>query len=317
MTGQAAMQKRYNDLATHLRAMFGCRVQKISVDAGLSCPNRDGRLSTGGCIYCNARGSGTGAHRAGRSISSQLAAGKLALAHRYGAEKFIAYFQSYSNTYAPLPVLKALYDEALGVPGIVGLSIGTRPDCVSPPVLELIADYARQRLVWVEYGLHSARDETLAHLNRGHNAGCFFKAVALTRNRGIRICAHVILGLPGETRADMLYTADRLADAGIDGLKLHLLYVVKGTPMEALWRTRDYRCLEQQEYVDLACDILERIPPSVVIQRLTGDPHPAELAAPAWCRNKAATLAMIDAELERRNSHQGARAAPAATGPVS
>jgi hypothetical protein len=311
------MHKRYNDLATHLRAMFGCRVQKISVDAGLSCPNRDGRLATGGCIYCNARGSGTGAHRAGRSIALQLAAGKQALARRYGAEKFIAYFQSFSNTYAPVPVLKTLYDEALGVPGIVGLSIGTRPDCVSPPVLELLADYARERLVWVEYGLQSARDETLARIRRGHDAECFFRAAALTRRRGIRICAHVILGLPGETRADMLYTAGRLADAGIDGLKLHLLYVIKGTPMEALWRSGEYRCLEQQEYVDLVCDVLERIPAAVVIQRLTGDPHPEELAAPAWCRNKAATLASIEAELERRDSRQGVRAGASARGPVS
>ena len=207
------MQKRYNDLATHLRTLFGCRVQKISVDAGLSCPNRDGHLATGGCIYCNSRGSGTGAHRAGLSISAQLAAGKQALARRYGAEKFIAYFQAFSNTYAPVEVLKALYDEALAVPGIVGLSIGTRPDCVTAPVLDLLAGYARQRLVWVEYGLQSARDETLVRIHRGHDAGCFFRAVELTRNRGIRICAHVILGLPGETRADMLYTADRLADA--------------------------------------------------------------------------------------------------------
>ena len=306
------MQKRYNDLATHLRTLFGCRVQKISVDAGLSCPNRDGHLATGGCIYCNSRGSGTGAHRAGLSISAQLAAGKQALARRYGAEKFIAYFQAFSNTYAPEEVLKALYDEALAVPGIVGLSIGTRPDCVTAPVLDLLAGYARQRLVWVEYGLQSARDETLVRIHRRHDAGCFFRAVELTRNRGIRICAHVILGLPGETRADMLYTADRLADAGIDGLKLHVLYVVKGTPMEALFRSGEYRCLEQQEYVDLACDVLERIPASVVIQRLTGDPHPEELTAPAWCRNKAATLAMIGAELERRNSRQGARAASAA-----
>ncbi len=310
MTGQAATPKRYNDLATHLRAMFGCRVQKISVDAGLSCPNRDGRLATGGCIYCNTRGSGTGAHRRGLSISDQLAAGKQALARRYGAEKFIAYFQAFSNTHAPVPVLKALYDEALGVPGIVGLSIGTRPDCVSDPILELLADYARQRLVWVEYGLQSARDETLARIHRGHDAGCFFRAVESTRNRGIRICAHVILGLPGETRADMLYTAGRLADAGVDGLKLHTLYVVRGTPMEALFRAGGYRCLEQQEYVGLVCDVLERTPASVVIQRLTGDPRPEELVAPAWCREKAATLAMIRAELERRDSHQGARVDP-------
>lgn len=311
------MPKRYNDLAAHLRARFGCRVQKIPVDAGLSCPNRDGHPAAGGCIYCNARGSGTGAHRAGLSISAQLAAGKRALARRYGAQKFIAYFQAFSNTYAPVAVLKALYEEALAVPDIVGLSIGTRPDCIGPPVLDLLEDYAGQRLVWVEYGLQSARDETLARIHRGHDADCFFRAAALTRQRGISVCAHVILGLPGERRADMLYTAERLADAGIDGLKLHVLYVVRGTPMEALFRAGGYRCLEQQEYVDLVCDVLERIPASVVIQRLTGDPHPEELVAPAWCRNKAATLAMITAELERRDSRQGVRTAAGASGPAS
>jgi hypothetical protein len=308
--GQAAPQKRYNDLAAHLRGLFGCRVQKITVDAGLSCPNRDGRLAAGGCIYCNARGSGTGAHSRGLSISAQLAAGKQALARRYGARKFIAYFQSFSNTYAPLPLLKALYDEALAVPDIVGLAIGTRPDCISEPVLELLAAYACRRLVWVEYGLQSARDETLARINRGHDAACFFDAAAATRRRGIRVCAHVILGLPGEGRADMLYTAERLAAAGIDGLKLHALYVVKGTPMEALYRRGEYRCLEQGEYAALACDVLERIQDTVVIQRLTGDPHPEELVAPAWCREKAATLTMIQAELERRGTRQGLRAGP-------
>lgn len=311
MTGQAAPQKRYNDLAAHLRGLFGCRVQKITVDAGLSCPNRDGRVAAGGCIYCNARGSGTGAHGRGLSISAQLAAGKRALARRYGARKFIAYFQSFSNTYAPVPVLQALYEEALAVPDIVGLAIGTRPDCISDPVLALLEAYARRHLIWVEYGLQSARDETLARINRGHDAACFFDAAAATRRRGIRVCAHVILGLPGEARADMLYTAERLAAAGIDGLKLHALYVVKGTRMEALYRRGGYRCLEQREYAALACDVLERIPGTVVIQRLTGDPHPEELVAPDWCRQKAATLAMIRAELERRDSRQGLRADPA------
>jgi uncharacterized protein len=314
VTGQAAPQKRYNDLAGHLRGLFGCRVQKITLDAGLSCPNRDGRLGTGGCIYCNARGSGTGAHTRGLSITVQLAEGKRVLARRYGAKKFIAYFQSFSNTYAPVSVLASLYDEALAVPDIVGLSIGTRPDCISAPVLDLLEAYAKSRLVWVEYGLQSARDETLARIHRGHDAACFFTAAAATRRRGIRVCAHVIAGLPGETRADLLYTAARLAEAGIDGLKLHALYVVRGTPLEALYRSGAYRCLEQPEYVALACDVLERIPGGVVIQRLTGDPHPEELAAPDWCRRKTATLAMIRTELERRGTRQGARAASAALG---
>jgi hypothetical protein len=299
------MHRRYSDLNTYLRARFGCRVQKITVDAGLTCPNRDGTLATGGCIYCNARGSGTGAHARGVSIGEQLRAGKEALARRYRAEKFIAYFQAFSNTYAPVERLKALYDEALAVEGVVGLAIGTRPDCVSEPVLDLLEGYARSRMVWVEYGLQSARDETLARIHRGHDAACFLEAVAATRGRGIGICAHVILGLPRETPEDMLFTARTLAAAGIDALKLHVLYVVKGTRLEALHRRGEFRCLEQAEYIERVCDFLEHTPERVVIQRLTGDPHPEELVAPGWCRDKAATLAGIRLALERRDTWQG------------
>jgi radical SAM protein (TIGR01212 family) len=299
------MKLRYRDFNTYLRSLYGCRVQKITVDAGLSCPNRDGTLSTGGCIYCNDRGSGTGAHDRGRSITEQLVQGKQALFRRYRAGKFLAYFQSFSNTYGPVETLKALYDEALAVEDIVGLSIGTRPDCVDKPVIELLQAYARKHLIWVEYGLQSANDETLNRINRGHDVQCFKDAVRATADRGIRICAHVILGLPDETREDMLNTAKAIADLGIDGLKLHLLYVVRGTRLETLLRQGKFRCLEQQEYVDLVCDFLERIPPDMIIQRLTGDPHPDELVAPQWSRQKSDTLARIRQTLEKRDSWQG------------
>ena len=302
------MDKRYNDLNTYLRSIYGCRVQKISIDAGLSCPNRDGTISTGGCIYCNARGSGTGAHNRGLTITEQLLQGKSALSRRYKANKFLAYFQSFSNTYAPLDKLKQLYDEALAVEDVVGLSIGTRPDCVDEPVLDLLQDYARHHLVWIEYGLQSATDKTLELINRGHDVQCFQDAVRATSNRGIMICAHVILGLPGETARDILHTAGTIADLGIDGLKLHLLYVVKGTPLEALYRQGKFRCLEQQEYVDLVCDFLERLPPQMVIQRLTGDPHPDELVAPQWSLRKSETLQKIKDTLEKRDSRQGSKA---------
>ena len=301
------MDKRYNDLNTYLRSLFGCRVQKITVDAGLSCPNRDGRVSTGGCIFCNARGSGTGAHTRGLTVTDQLLQGKKSLARRYKAKKFLAYFQSFSNTYAPIDKLQKLYDEALAVEDIVGLSIGTRPDCVDLPVLELLQDYAGHHLIWIEYGLQSASDKTLELINRGHDVQCFKDAVRATLNRGIKICAHVILGLPGETRSDILQTARTISDLGIDGVKLHLLYVVKGTPLEALYRQGDYRCLEQQAYIDLVCDFLERIPPEMVIQRLTGDPHPEELVAPQWSREKTETIRKINETLERRDSSQGSK----------
>ncbi|MGD9181496.1 MAG: TIGR01212 family radical SAM protein [Desulfobacterales bacterium] len=298
-------KKRYNDLNSYLRNLFGCRVQKITIDAGLTCPNRDGTISTGGCIYCNIRGSGTGAHANGLTVTQQLRNGKKSLSRRYKAKKFIAYFQSFSNTYAPLQKLKDLYEEALAVDDIVGLSIGTRPDCVDDSILDLLQNYTGHYLVWIEYGLQSARNETLAFINRGHDVQCFLDAIEKTKNRGIRICAHVILGLPHETRRDILHTAETIARLGLDGVKLHLLYVVKGTRLEALYQQGEFKCLEQHEYVDLVCDFLERIPFDIVVQRLTGDPHRSELAAPAWSLNKTETLKLIRTTLEERDSWQG------------
>jgi len=299
--------QRYTDFNTYLRGMFGCRVQKITVDAGLTCPNRDGTLSTGGCIYCNVRGPGTGAYLRGLSIAEQVRQGKDRLSKRYKAKKFIAYFQSFSNTYAPVETLRRLYEEALTVEGVVGLSIGTRPDCTDEPVLALLTEYTGHYLVWLEYGLQSAHDTTLRRINRGHDRACFRDAVERTRGRGISICAHVILGLPGETREDMLETARFIADLGLDGVKIHLLYVVRGTPLADLYGQGQYRCLEQDEYVDLVCDFLERLPERMVIQRLTGDPHPEELVAPAWALKKAENLLRIRERLEERNTWQGKR----------
>jgi radical SAM protein (TIGR01212 family) len=299
------MPKRYYDLNSYFQRHFGQRVHKLSVDAGFTCPNRDGQLGRDGCIYCNARGSGTGAHAKGLSVTEQLTAGKAFVARRFKAKKFIAYFQAFSNTYAPLETLKKVYDEALAVPDVVGLAIGTRPDCIDESILALLSDYARQHLIWVEYGLQSIHDETLARIHRGHDFACFQSAVRATRHRGISICAHVILGLPGEGRDHMLKTARVLAQMGIDGIKLHLLYVVKGTALEALFRAGGYRCLEQRQYVDLVCDFLECLPPQMVIQRLTGDPHRDELVAPAWALKKGQTLQLIQQTLEVRDSWQG------------
>ncbi len=299
--------KRYNDFNGYLRSIFGCRVQKITIDAGLSCPNRDGSISRGGCIYCNFKGSGTGAHEKGLSVTDQIVQGKKALARRYKAKKFLAYFQSFSNTYAPIETLRNLYGQALAIEDVVGLSIGTRPDCVDDPILELLQGYAENHLVWIEYGLQSAHDSTLAFINRGHDFECFKQAVAATKNRGIKICAHVILGLPNERKAQMLETADAIAGLGIDGIKIHLLYVVKGTKLDDLYHQKKYTCLTQEEYVDIVCDFLERIPKDMVIQRLTGDPHPDELVAPRWSIQKAETLAQIKETLEKRDSWQGKR----------
>ncbi len=302
-----SMQKplRYYDLNTYFRERFGQRVHKLTVDAGFTCPNRDGRVGRGGCIYCNARGSGTGAHLEGLSITRQLEASKSAVAQRFKARRFIAYFQAFSNTYAPVARLRALYDEALAVPDVVGLAIGTRPDCIDEENLALLQGYAERHLVWLELGLQSSHDETLRRINRGHDAACFSNAVMAAAGRGIEICAHVILGLPGETRAHMLATADFLAGLPVDGIKLHLMYVVAGTPLAQLYSSGAYRCLEQAEYVELVCDVLERLPRRMVIQRLTGDPHRLELLAPAWALRKTETLNHIKRRLEERDTRQG------------
>ncbi|WP_373500009.1 TIGR01212 family radical SAM protein [Desulfococcus sp.] len=297
----------YRDFNTWLREQFGERVQKITVDAGLTCPNRDGRAGRGGCIYCNARGSGTGGHARGLSITRQIRNSRHVIARRYKARKFLVYFQSFSNTYAPLDTLRGMYDEALAaVDGIVGLSVGTRPDCVDEPVLELLQAYAEHAMIWVEYGLQSIHDETLRRIHRGHDAACFRRAVDATRGRGIRICAHVILGLPGETRGHMMETARAVAEMGIDGIKLHLLYVVRGTALDRLYREGAFQCLSQSEYVDRVCEFLEYLPKEMVIQRLTGDPHPEELAAPLWALERT-TLTRIRESLAESGRFQGKR----------
>ncbi|MFW6112763.1 MAG: TIGR01212 family radical SAM protein [Thermodesulfobacteriota bacterium] len=295
----------YRDLNSHLRERFGTRVQKVTLDAGLTCPNRDGRVGVGGCLYCNARGSGTGAWNRGQTITAQLEEGRARLGRRYGASRFIAYFQSFCNTYAPVDTLRALYQEALAFPEMVGLSIGTRPDCLSPEILDLLAALARERLLWLELGLQSAHDETLKRINRGHDVACFTQAAEAAAARGLEVVAHVILGLPGEGPAEMMATARYLAGLPLQGVKIHLLYVVRGSGLEEMYRAGSYRPLEAEEYVGLVADFLELLPPHLIIHRLTGDPHREELAVPIWSLNKSEVLTGIREELARRKSRQG------------
>lgn len=298
-------KKRYSDYNTYLRNRFGQRVQKISIDAGLSCPNRDGTLSHKGCIYCNTRGSGSGLSAAGLSIEEQINTLKIGAQKKYKAKKFLAYFQSYSNTYTGLNHLKSMFDEALSCEGMVGMAIGTRPDCIDIPKLDLIESYTKKYLVWVEYGLQSAHDITLKTINRGHTFQDFVNAVMLTRGRHIEICTHVILGLPGESRKMMLETARILADLPVNGIKLHLQYVIKGTALDDLWKKGIFTPLDQDEYADLVCDFIERLPKHIIIQRITGDPHTQELRAPLWAGKYRETFNLIQETLEKRDSFQG------------
>ncbi len=298
--------KRYRDFNTYLREIFGERVQKISLDAGLGCPNRDGTISRKGCIFCDTRGSGTGAFlNHGLSIHEQIIQSQSFIRKRYKAQKFIAYFQSFTNTYAPAPKLKSIYNQALEHEGMVGLSVATRPDCVDRDILTLLSSYQKGYLVWVEYGLQSAHDSTLKKINRGHDVACFEKSINLTHAYGLNSCAHIILGLPGEDRKMMLETARFLSNLPIQGIKIHLLYVVENTPLAELYNRGLFRCLEREEYVDLVVDFLEILRPDIIVQRLTGDPIRSELAAPLWAIEKTKNLRIIQETLERRDTWQG------------
>lgn len=297
--------RRYNDFNNYLRKRFGCRVQKITIDGGFSCPNRDGTLSFGGCIYCDSKGSGTGDARRIGSIKKQIQHAKAQLAVRYKAEKFIAYFQAFTNTYAPCDILRKRYDEALTDCDIVGLAIGTRPDCIDEARLDLVEQYTSTHMVWIEYGLQSMHNRTLQKINRGHTFEDFVRAIRMTRGRNILICVHVILGLPGESREDVLDTATALAGLGIDGIKIHSLYVLKESPLARLFQAGGYTTLEQETYVEWVTAFLERLSPNVVIQRLTGDPDASALLAPAWSLNKQQTLSLIQETLEAREAWQG------------
>jgi len=297
-------QPAYRTLSSYLREKFGQRVQKITLDAGLNCPNRD-KDKKGGCIYCNAKGSGTGARALGKSIKEQIDTQMAIMHRRYKASAYIAYFQSYSNTYADVDTLKAIYDEILAYPEIVGLAIGTRPDCIDEEKLALISSYTPERLVWLEYGLQSASDDTLARINRGHDVKTFIDAVDLTAQYNIRICAHIIIGLPGEHMEQYINSAKLIASLPVSDVKLHLLYIIKGTPMETMFRQGTYTPLSMDEYAQAVAHVIAHLRDDMVIQRITGDPHTDELVAPAWALDKSQVRTAIHEKMEQLDLYQG------------
>lgn len=299
-------RKAFNLYSTHLKQRFGGRVHKISVDAGFGCPNRHGGREAHGCIFCDPGGSGAVGIERSEPIAGQIERAKELMRRKYRAKWFIAYFQPFSNTFAPVATLRDRYDQAMAVEDMVGLAVGTRPDCLPEPVLDLLGEYHERTYLWLELGLQSIHDRTLDFLRRGHDYACFLDAYRRAKQRGLRICAHVILGLPGETRDDILATADELARLEVDGVKLHLLHILNGTPLGELYKQGQISMLAMQEYVELAVDFIERLPPETLIQRLTGDGPRDILLAPAWSLNKWEVLNAIDAELERRGTCQGA-----------
>ena len=298
---------RYNAFSEELKKVFGCRVQRLSVDAGFTCPNRDGSVGVDGCVFCGGKGSGSFGILPGAGVAAQLEHAKEVMVRKYKAAQFIAYFQSYSNTYAPAAHLQRLYDEALAVPDVVGLIVGTRPDCLPEETLDLLASYAQRCYFWLELGLQSHLDRTLAQIGRGHDLASFTAAVEGCRKREIRVCAHIILGLPGESRQEMLSGADFLNQAGVGGVKIHLLHVMRGTRLASQYQENMFRVLDRDEYVGLVCDFLERLDPRIVVQRLTGDGNRQDLIAPLWSLQKFEVLNCIDGELERRGTRQGER----------
>jgi radical SAM protein (TIGR01212 family) len=300
-------QQRYYPFSRFLRQLFGTRVQRVTIDAGFTCPNVDGTITVGGCVYCDNRSFSPNRRLPRTTIREQVRRGIAILGKRYGVDRFLAYFQAATNTHAPVEKLRRLYDEALDHPQIVGLAIGTRPDSVPDPVLDLLQEYARGRYVCLELGLQTIHDRSLDWMNRGHHYDAFVDAVRRCQGRGLDLCAHVILGLPGESHAHMMATAEALAGLPVHAVKIHNLHVVRDTPLEDQYREGSVRLFERDEYVSVVCDFLERLPPGIVIHRLSGDAPPDYLVAPTWCLDKPALLQAIHDELECRDSWQGKR----------
>jgi radical SAM protein (TIGR01212 family) len=300
-------RKRYYDLKSYWINRFGCRVHKLPIDAGFTCPNRDGRAAAGGCIYCDGRGSALRQAGPLPSVGEQINRGKALYRKRQKAEKFIAYFQTFTNTYAPPEKLRPLYDEALAIEGVIGLSIGTRPDCIPDETLALIRSYAERHHVWLEFGLQSIHDRTLHAINRGHNSAAFCDAICRAGGGAILICVHIIVGLPGESREEILKTAKTIAALPVQGIKIHSLLALGGTVLGERYLQGEITLMTRDAYVGTVCDILEILPPEMVIQRLTAEGYRDIFLGPAWAGNKLAVLNAIDQELEKRDSWQGKR----------
>ena len=298
--------KRYNQYSEFLKQKFGAKVYKITLDAGFSCPNRDGTISSSGCIFCDDGGSFSQAHSNRLSIEEQVRVGAEALAKRFKAKKFMSYFQAFTNTYKPVDELEKIYRASLNHPDIVGISIGTRPDCVDDEKLKLISSFTPDYYTWIEYGLQSVHDKTLKKINRGHDYKCFLEAYEKTKNYGINTCLHIILNL-FETYDEMMETARTIAKLEPDGVKIHMLVALEGTRVADMYRNGEIDFMTEEEYVSTVCDFLEYLPPKTTIHRLAGNGLRTELVAPRWIGKKLDTLNRIDRELERRGSRQGAK----------
>lgn len=296
--------KPYHTLNHYLREKFGEKVFKISLDAGFSCPNRDGTISFGGCVFCSERGSGDFAGSRCFSIDKQFEDIKIMMNKKWKEGKYVAYFQAYTNTYAPVEVLREKYEQAISQPGVVALAIATRPDCLEEPVLELLEEISKKLYLWVELGLQSSKDSTAKLINRGYKLEVFEKALKALRERNIDVVVHTIFGLPEESEEDMLDTIRYVASKPIQGIKLHLLHLMENTPMVKLYDQGRLKFLTQEQYVNLVCRAITLLPEDMVIHRLTGDAPRELLIGPMWSLKKWEVLNSIDNTLRDNGWYQ-------------
>ena len=297
----------YNDYGSWLTAQLGFKTQKISLNAGFTCPNRDGRVGTGGCTYCNNQTFNPDYCQTEKSVAQQLEEGKQFFARKYPEMKYLAYFQAYTNTYDSLESLRSKYEEALRVAGVVGLVIGTRPDCMPADLLDYLEELSRRTFLLVEYGVESVYDETLRRINRGHTHAQTVDAIRRTAERGIRVGAHLILGLPGESRAMMLAEAGTLSALPLTTLKLHQLQLIRGTRMaeEYLRNPADFHLFSADEYIDLVIDFVERLRPDLVLERFVSQSPSSLLAVPGWGLKNHEFVAKVRRRMTERDARQG------------
>lgn len=295
----------YFSLNEYCRREFGHKLYKIALDGGMTCPNRDGKIGTGGCIFCSEKGSGEFSEKMNGDIEKQIENAKLRVAHKNKGGRYIAYFQSFTNTYAPVAYLEKIFSAAINHPDIEVLSVATRPDCLDDDVISLLERLSRIKPVWVELGFQTSDEKSAEYIGRGYGNDCFVSAVKRLNGAGIKVVAHIILGLPDETPEIMKNSVKFVCDCGVWGLKLHLLHILKGARIEKDFLDGKFSCFEKEDYLELICDILKIIPENIVIHRLTGDGDKKTLIAPMWSANKRDVLNLLNKKLSEKNIIQG------------
>lgn len=296
---------RYNTYRPYIKEKLGYRVNKLSVDMGFTCPNRDGNLAIGGCVYCNNDSFVPPYARARYSMDQQISNGMTYLRKRFKAEKFIIYFQSYTNTYDSVDKLEEMYREALKYDDVIGIAVGTRSDCIDEEKLSMFEEIAKEYYVCLEYGIESIYDKTLDYMNRGHDYQSVLDAIEMSKGRGFEIGAHIIVGMPTETKEEMLQMADEVSSLGIDVFKVHNLHIVRNTPLARMYKENPFELFGFEEYVSFVVDFLERLSPEMIIERLFTDTPHQLLIAPDWGKSHLQILQAIEAELEKRDTYQG------------